>query len=738
MKTFFLTLISWLVLACGSKESPIPTETAEAPPKAPTPPALRTVRLFVAPLSDTGNVGARSKNSMDYFSLGLSLFATSRFEELSDDPAFIKTMADAGLKFEVVTGPHVLTEESAKLLLERPDDIPAPAVHAAAKRAGATHVLDGFFIGRVEDWMLGVVLFEVGPDRLKEIGRFADRKKIFAWKRDVPKPERPGVQIGTVHAMFGALTAKAFGAAQLPLSKEAVSALSTPQTPDTVSFIALARAYRAFFLHPALSDGKRDDEGKHMKAALEEARKAVNVWPDYQSARRLYAWLLWQTGSPEKARLHFQEVIRRDEEAKPQRPKDFRSLVALGRIDIATDQPDAARQELAEAAKQRPSDPTVQYWLGMAYAKLGRVDEAIKGYEFSRSLDPANLDTRRALASLYAGAKRYADAATELEVVVKEEVKNLDALMMLAACHRAAGALDKALVTYDLGLTRMPGDVRIAKLKKETEEGLGAKLAAFIFKTDALRAKMETDRQDFQAAVNDGTWLLHHLKKEEACADGFAGSDYLFAKTAGEDRYKPAGREFQRRASDIREALKDGAGYLLTPDELAKAEDVLLYEKKALRDYREMLTAFNGTFKPMLERAGCETHPDKIRFAKIEEIRARNAHRVVSMPEPPKRDSSGISPVVPNGAVDNVTFYVRNDTPDEITLVLDGKALEPSIAPHRKPLKGEREEKLPQYSTPVGRHTLCHVRKNAKPECVGQNVRTLMIEESMVYHLQVQ
>ena len=723
MKKLILTLVSCLILACSSKEPAAPTKTVEAAPVAAPTVALRTVRLLVVPFSDVG------RNGMSYYALGLPLFATSRFEELSVDPDFVKTMADAGIRFEIVTGPHVLPEASAKLVPSASRDLALDDVYTAAKNAGATHVLTGWYTGRVEMWSLQLVLYEVGADGLKEVSKGVDTRKIFAWGSDVPKPARPGVQIGTVHEMFGGLIAKAFATAKVPLSKEAVAALSTPETPDAVSFIDLSRAYQALFLENGDASAKK---------ALEEARKAVNVWPDYRTARRLYAWLLWQSGSTEKARLHFQEVIRRDQEAKPPRQKDFRSLVSLAEIDLSIDQPDAAREELEEAATQRPNDPSVHYWLGMAYAKLGRMDDAIAAYERSRTIDPLRLDARRALADLYAAAHRYDDAAKELKVVVEREPKNVDALYLLAACERAAGHLDQALATYDLGLKRSPDDAALTKLKKQAEDGVGAKFSAFIDETETLRAKMETDRAEFQAAVNDGTWLLVHLKPEEACADGFAGSDYLFAKAAGNERYKSSGLEFEKRADHIRAAFKDDVALALTPDESAKARDTLFYEEKAHRDYDEMLTAFNGTFKPLLESVGCDTDPGKVRVATIDEIRDRNAHRVVDMPEPPKRDMSGISPVVPTGVVDSVTFYVRNDTSKEIVLVLDGKPLTPSIPPRRAVRAGEKEERLPQYSTPIGRHTFCHVPKDAKPECVGQNVRTLMIDEGMIFHLESQ
>ncbi len=709
MKTLFLAWLCLVLVACGSKE-PLgkDVEKTELVPVVPAP-VLKTVRVFVAPFSDVDQKG------MDYFALGLALFANARLEELSQDAEASKALAERGYKLEAVVGPHVLPEESAWLATERPNDISLAAIHVAARHAGATYVLTGYYSGRVERWSLSIVLFEVGADRLREIDRVTDEKLIYASSRDVPKPERPGVQGDRIHAMLGSGIVKTFAKAGIDLPAAHVEALSRPQTPDIVSFIALSRAYRALLA---------DDGGDAMKSALAYAENAIRIWPRYQIARRLYAWLLWQIDRPEKARMHYEEALKDD-------PKDVRALLAYGRVQIGTGQYDSARMSLETAAALRPDDPLILYWLGEAYAKLGRVQDAIARYEASRDFDPGNLDTRHALVGLYASERRYADAAKELRVIIiSAEPENLSPLYLLAACERALGHPDEAFAAYDLGLSRFPNDAKLRKIRKAAEEDGNGKFAAGLHVTDALRGRMETARAEFQDAVNDGTWLLAH-EKEEACADGLAGSDYLFARGRGGE-FEAQGAELQKRVRAVRALLKDDWGLLLTPDELALAEELLRYEQVSLRDYREMRTAYNGTFKRMLSERGCDLDPQAVRAAKIDEIRERNAKRYVTMPEPPKRDNSGISPVVPNDAVDNVTFYVENLSDEDIVLVLDGRALEPSVPPYI----GSGD--LPQYSTPIGEHQLCHVAKSAKPECVGTNIRTFVVDEGLIYRVQSQ
>src|SRR5688572_19591300 len=138
MRLFILSLISLVLTAgaCGSDDSeavpPVIVETEAQPP--------RTVRVLVPPFQDRN-----AHDETSYVSMGLAVFATARFEELSRslDPA-------KGLKLEAVVGPHTYPAEAAKLRADRRAPTDAAAAYAEAKRTGATHVLTGSYSGRVE------------------------------------------------------------------------------------------------------------------------------------------------------------------------------------------------------------------------------------------------------------------------------------------------------------------------------------------------------------------------------------------------------------------------------------------------------------------------------------------------------------------------------------------------------------------------------------------------------------
>ncbi|HJV32985.1 MAG TPA: tetratricopeptide repeat protein [Patescibacteria group bacterium] len=713
MRTFILSL-SFLLFAfsgCGSDASKVvPPEQ----PKAEIPPP-RIVRVLVVPFQDRN-----AHDETEYVSMGLAVFATARIEELSRslDPA-------KGLKLEAVVGPHAYPAEAARLRADRRASVDAAAVLAEAKRAGATHVLTGSYGGRVEKWSLAVELYEVRADALVSVGTAEETRKIFAWSKDVPKPDRAGVQAPAIHAMFGSLAASVFAKGGIVLPDEAIKALSTPQTPDIVAFIRLSEAYRALLL------GEGDEA---MALALDKAESAVRVWPDYQIGLRLYAWLLWQRGRTVAALKQYGEALARD-------PNDVRALIALGRVEIAEGQYDAGRDALNAAAKLRPDDAVIHFWLGEAHAKLGDIAEAIARYERSRELDPSNLDTHRALSGLYAGQRRYADAAKELAVVVDGEPENLDAVFLLAACLRAAGQPEAAIEAYAKASARFPTESRLRKFRgdllselKRGDEAAqayaeakklmpkdarwsdtplwGAKLVRKIHDVETVRVEMERLRSDFQLAVSDGVWDLSWNKKE-ACAPGRAGSSFLLARETGK-AYDAHGAELQGIVRDLRASLKNGEGAALTPDELALAEGALRYEGIALQDLREMRTGYDE-LKPMLSKYGCDVDPATMPIATMDGIRERNLHREVVMPEPKPRDTSGISPVVPTDARRVVKFSIENKGRRDYVLVLDGKPLDPAIEP------GKRQT----YATTLGEHAFCLLPKEQAAACgtPGASVR---------------
>jgi len=720
MKPLFFFLFACLFAACGDHVE-APVQAAPAPPPA-VKPDLKPVRLLVAPFES----GLRGKD-YDYFSLGLAAFLTERLEEAGHDAKTSDALAAQGLKLEVVTGPLVMTPEAAALRPDARAMIDVEAAKSAMSASGAGLLLTGTVSGDVGKFTLRVYVFGLDPD-----GKLALRGEAAAGPVSIyaKKAARPGVQIGDVQTMSATLASQALAKAGLVLPPASAASLQAPQTPDALSFIEYARALERHF--------RPVDPSKH-RSDLEFAAHAVSIWPDYYAARRLYGYLLWQSGSVDKARIHFREILEPTQPVDPSKPRrvglpdDVRTLTMLGRVELESKQYQAAIGYLERAAAHTPDDAQVHFWLGEAHARLGDTAEAIARYEMSRKLDPNDVETHRALAGLYAVSRRYDDAAAELEFVVGKEPQNLQALFLLAACHRAGGHRDKALEDYDLGLVRFPDDARLHKFRGDTLVALGRMpeaqeafdrarklapkdarfsgqplltddaLVGEVAATDVLRGRMEKSRAEAQLAASVATWdLAWHGK--DACQDGRAGSDFLLAKASGQD-YDKAGASLQANAEEIGRALGNGEGFALTPDEQGKAEELLRYAQSSLEDLRELRTGY-GIARDLLDRLGCEL---KVRAATIDEVRDRDQHLTVELPEPPARDNSGISPVVPTGAIDNVTFTIRNETDHETVIVFlpDGKPLEPAVPAH-----GEWS-----YTAGLGYHSFCVLPKDGAAKC---------------------
>ena len=720
MKTLFFYLCTVLVLAAcsGDDSALIKTETPPPPAK----PDLKPIRLFVVPFEN----GMRGKDA-DYLSMGLAAFLTERFEEAGHDATTAKALSAQGLRLEVVSGSLILTPGHAALRGDAHAPLDFAAVRSTAIAERANQVLTGSYAGDVGKFTLTVRLYDLDAVKGLALRAEATVGPVSIYAR---KAARPGVQIADVQSMAATLAAQVLARSGLAPPPPAIERLKTPQTPDALSFIEYARALDRHF---------RPKDASKPNADLVFAAHAVSIWPDYYAARRLYGYLLWQSGSVDKARLHFREILEPTQPVDPDKPRriglpdDVRTLTMLGRVELESKQYQAAVGYLERAAAHGPDDAQVQFWLGEAHAGLGDTAKATLRYELSRTLDPDNVETHRALSGLYAALRRYDEAAAELDFVVSREPQNLQALFLMAACHRAGGHRDKAWADYDRGLKSFPDDVRLHKFRgdmlaalsrmPEAQEAYdraralaptdarfsgttvqtGEALVALIAGTAVLRDRMEIRRAEAQLAASVATWdLAWHGK--EACQDGRAGSDFLLARSSAQG-YDQDGGALQENALAIDRALGNGEGFALTPDEQGRSEELLRYAQTSLEDLRELRTGYDIA-RGLLDRDGCGL---KVRMATIDEVRDRDQHLRVELPEPPARDASGISPVVPTGDIGNVKFTLRNATDREAVIVFlpDGKPLEPAV-----PAKGAW-----QYTIALGYHSFCVLPKDRAKEC---------------------
>jgi tetratricopeptide (TPR) repeat protein len=678
-----------------------PVRPAAETPPAETPPAPlpKSVKLLVVPFGGEGRV-----RDTEDFSLGFAAFLTERFERAGEDKDLSKKLVASGLSLTTVAGPAILTEVQVGLRDEPGKPFDEERARQAALAASATHVLTGSYSGRVEKFQVTVRLYEVtAAQDLTLVGEgTAGPGSIFSYKA-----QRPGMQMGDLHALLGEATAAAFAAASMPLPSEAVARLKTPQTPDALSYLEYARALRRHF--------RPLDPSKH-RTAVEFAAHAVSVWPDYLPARRFYAWLLWNQGDLVKAQTHYLEILEPSQKAgAPKRlgdPDDLRALTMLGRIELELGHADEARKRLEKLSSFRPEDSEVRYWLGTAYAALGRRDEAIASMEKSRDLGPNDMRTRKALAGLYADARRYAAAADELEAVVRKETKNLEALLLLAACRRAAGQHDLALAVYALGEARFPEEAGLARFRSDLAASSGVfdpdeGLIALIPKAEALRKGMEIRRSEAVDFANDAAMELD-LRGKDACVTAEPSAKGV---VTGGNAYLALGASYQDVADSVRTSLKAGDAAALTPDEIARVEAVMAYAESSGRDLRQLRDQFRDTVRPLLSRYGCETDLTKVADGDIAAVRARNQARSVTLPEPKLASSSGLAPEIPEGVQRPVKFCIDNTAGTRpYVLILDGGVQKLEIPIGEKPI----------FATSFGYHDYCLLPEGDPKACGEQ------------------
>lgn len=683
-------------------------------------------RVIVMPLENRAASRAQGP-----FSFGLPAMLAERLES---EPGLI-----------VLNGPLVLTPEQAQLASPTGAALDLAAANRLAQARGAAYFVAGYYSGQVWQWTFVVDVYAVRPDGPVLVGEgTASGDLTVAVTLRSGRVARPQSAV-RIHELFAHAVIDAFVTAGIPLAPDVSAAIATPGTNDAYAFLLLSRSYARYFGPSASSEAAGPDD-----TALGIAEHAVLVDPTYADAQRFYAHLLHEAGRNVSARVHFEAALAR-------RGNDVRTLVELAEIEVGERNPDVARDYLLRAVAARPRHPIARYWLGRAYLDLGDASDAIAQFEQARTLDPAHVASRRELVRLYADARRYLDAAGELRVITTQVPDDKDAAFLLAACLRAAGRRDDAVAAYAEAAARFPTEPRFHTFRADLLDEAGrheearpeyeaarrlaprdARLAAVLDAPDApatreilgggpfvtaiaagvdRAARMESSRGIYVLAINDAILDLQ-LNGAEACRDGHGASSALLARQEGA-RYWSLGLEMTSASRGIRAALDRGEGAALTPDEGRNARAVLAAMDASERDVREMRSLLQESFIPLYRRRACETFDGPITAATPDSVRARYAHREVTLPEvKPPTWSVPISPVVPTTPARSITFRVNNaEGRIAYVLTIDGDELG-EVAPGRSAT----------FSSRLGPHRLCLVPRGTRCGDPGTE-RTVFLHE---------
>jgi tetratricopeptide (TPR) repeat protein len=242
---------------------------------------------------------------------------------------------------------------------------------------------------------------------------------------------------------------------------------------------AVARGIQSAEIYAALAEVY--EASGHVENAIPAMRLAIEQDPKNEAYRFRYAMLLNDTKVPAAAIIRLQEALK-------EFPKSVKLWFALGVAQSASNQTDEAVRAFEQALKLDPQCAPALAYLGVTFATQGSYGEAVEYYEKSLAINPGmavvhylaadamlnqtaadtakaeahltralELDAafspaRLARAKIYMRHNRFAEAATELELVVAAEPN-------LAAGHYQLGR------AYTRLKRKADADVELEKFK---------------------------------------------------------------------------------------------------------------------------------------------------------------------------------------------------------------------------------------------------------------------------------
>ncbi len=164
------------------------------------------------------------------------------------------------------------------------------------------------------------------------------------------------------------------------------------------------------------------------------------------------AWTLHQAGNLREAERLYRQVLLSD-------PREVDAHNLLGQLYLQTGQFDLAEKALAGATQIRPDIPELFYLLGCARDALGRLADALVGYERALALRPSYPDAlyRRGAALFTLG--QYQQAIACFDAVIAVAPRHTDALLHRGVAHAAMHRNEAALADFDAALAVQPDHI---------------------------------------------------------------------------------------------------------------------------------------------------------------------------------------------------------------------------------------------------------------------------------------
>ena len=221
----------------------------------------------------------------------------------------------------------------------------------------------------------------------------------------------------------------------------------------------------------------------HREAEAEaDLRKVIALQPDFARAHRALGQLLLDRGSTEEAKRVFARAIEIDPKLPEVRIYYASAMIKSGDAAGAIDQLHAAAAQGEETSLSRAL-------LGVAFERLGKVDEAFSNYARAIGMDPNNPTAREGRARIFESRGEIAEAIKDYSVAAGA-TPSPDAALRLARLHARAGQTQAAIQLYRrLLMDREDFSVRMEMARLMSESGQTDEAAKEIEAMAAQRPK---------------------------------------------------------------------------------------------------------------------------------------------------------------------------------------------------------------------------------------------------------
>ncbi len=216
--------------------------------------------------------------------------------------------------------------------------------------------------------------------------------------------------------------------------------------------------------------------------ALKEFKKAIELDPE-----SAHAWDNLATVYAEKQR--YREALDahlKSLQLDPENPSGHYNLASF----LAAHGLDFAVSEFLQTIELEDDYPDAHLNLGLAYAELGRTEEALKALQTAVEFDPADAVPRYELASLQMEEGDFRHAIVQLKEVTRLDPRNFEGWLDLGICYAQKGFYEEAERAYEAARELKPDEL-LLRYNLSALYALWKKKAQSL---EHLKAALELDR----------------------------------------------------------------------------------------------------------------------------------------------------------------------------------------------------------------------------------------------------